>query len=148
MVTGIRKDAETAVRAGYKHILFAADNEEITNAMDAWLKSLKPRTSPYLVNGRLSEAAERGKEIFTIHCATCHSGPYYTDMKQYDVPWATGSAKGIKMDVPTLIEAWRTAPYLYDGRAYSMREMLDNHRPAKGVSDTELDDLAEYVLSL
>jgi len=148
MVTGIRKDAETAVRAGYKHILFAADNEEITGAMDVWLKSLRPVPSPYLVNGKLSNAAKRGKEVFVTHCATCHSGSYYTDMKQYDVPWTTGPAKGIAMDVPTLIEVWRTAPYLYDGRAYSMREMLDNHGPARDVSETELNDLAEYVLSL
>lgn len=148
MVTGIRKDAETAVRAGYRHILFAADNEEITSAMDVWLKSLKPFPSPYLVDGQLSEAAKRGKEVFAAHCASCHSGSYYTDRQQYDVPWTTGSAKGVKMDVPTLIEVWRTAPYLYDGRAYSMREMLDNHGPAKDVSETELNDLAEYVLSL
>ncbi|WP_277467046.1 c-type cytochrome [Parabacteroides sp. PF5-6] len=148
MVTGIRKNAETAVRAGYKHILFAADNEEITHAMDVWLRSLRPLPSPYLVNGELSETAKRGKEVFAKNCADCHSGPNYTDMKQYYVSWATEGEKEVKMDVPTLIEVWRTAPYLYDGRVYSMREMLDIHGATTDLSTKELDDLTEYVLSL
>jgi len=148
MISGIRKDAETAVRAGYKYIFFAAENEIVTHAMDVWLKSLKPLPSPYLVNGALSDAAQKGKVLFDAHCASCHSGPYYTDMKQYKVDWATGPDKEVKMDVPALKEVWRTAPYLYDGRAYSMRELLDIHGPATKVSDDELNDLAEYVLSL
>lgn len=148
MITGIRKDAETAVRAGYKFIFFAADNEAITHAMDVWLKSLKAVPSPYLINGKLSDVAQKGKVLFDAHCASCHSGPYYTDMKQYNVDWSTGADKDVKMDVPTLREVWRTAPYLYDGRAYTMREMLDIHGPMKKVSDDELNELTEYVLSL
>lgn len=148
MITGIRKDAEAAVRAGYKYIFFAAENETITHAMDVWLKSLTPLQSPYLVDGELSDAAQKGKILFDAHCASCHSGPYYTDMKQYKIDWAIGPDKEVKMDVPTLRETWRTAPYLYDGRAYTMREVLDIHGPATKVSDNELNDLAEYVLSL
>ncbi|MDR2956549.1 MAG: c-type cytochrome [Prevotella sp.] len=148
MITGIRKDAETAVRSGLKHILFAEGSEEISTAMDVYLKSLIPVPSPYLINGELSETAQRGKTSFDNHCASCHSGSNYTDMKQYNVNWATGKDKEIKMDVPTLREVWRTAPYLYDGRAYTMREMLEIHGPNVSLSDKELDDLAEYVLSL
>ena len=52
------------------------------------------------------------------------------------------------MDVPALNEVWRTAPYLYDGRAYTMQDMLKIHAPAETLSESELNDLAEYVLSL
>lgn len=148
MISGIRKDAETAVRSGIQYILFAALTEDIAPAIDTYLKSLAPVPSPYLVNGNLSEAARRGKEYFEKDCASCHSGTYYTDMKQYKINWTTGPDKEVKMDVPALNEAWRTAPYLYDGRSYTMQEMLKVHGPAEVLSDSELNDLAEYVLSL
>lgn len=148
MVSGIRKDAETAVISGIKYILFAASTEEIAPAIDVYLKSLSPVPSPYLVNGNLSEAAQKGKVHFEKNCASCHSGTYYTDMKQYKVNWTNGPDQNVKMDVPTLNEVWRTAPYLYDGRSYTMQEMLKVHGPAETLSENELNDLAEYVLSL
>ena len=37
------------------------------------------------------------------------------------------------MDVPALNECWRTAPYLYDGRSYLMKDMLKVHGPRKPV---------------
>ena len=148
MVTGIRKDAETAVVSGIKYILFSASTEEVAPAIDAYLKSLAPVPSPRLVNGNLSEAAKRGKTHFEKDCSSCHSGTYYTDMKQYKVSWTNGPDEHVKMDVPALNEVWRTAPYLYDGRAYTMQEMLKIHAPAEALSENELNDLAEYVLSL
>ena len=148
MITGIRKNAEAAVRAGFKHILFAEANEEICTAIDEYLKSLSPETSPYLMNGQLSDAAKRGKKTFDNHCASCHSGTNYTDLQQYNVNWTNGADKDVKMDVPALKEVWRTAPYLYDGRSYTMREMLDIHGPNVPMSNEELNELAEYILSL
>lgn len=149
MVTGIRADAETAVRSGVKYILFAANvDEKVFVAMDEYLKAQKPLLSPYLVKGKLSAAAKRGKKIFERNCASCHSGKYYSDFKQYDVPWSEGADKGRKMDVPHLNECWRTAPYLYDGRCATMQDMLKVHGPHEAITEDEQADLAEYVLSL
>ena len=148
MISGIRKNAEVAVRSGIKYILFGDWDDSVASAMDAYLKSLLPLPSPHLVDGKLSESAQRGKATFDQHCASCHSGAYYTDGKQYNVNWADGPDEGVKMDVPALNEIWRTAPYLYDGRSYTMKEMLRIHGPKEQLSDSELDDLAEYVLSL
>lgn len=54
--------------------------------MDAYLKSLRPVPSPYLVNGELSEKAKEGQRIFEkLKCGECHSGPYYTDMRMYRI---------------------------------------------------------------
>lgn len=148
MATGIRKNAETAVRSGVKYILFMEGNDEIYESIDEYLKSLKPLPSPYLKNGKLSAKAKKGKKLFEESCASCHSGEYYTDKKQYKVDWTTGPDKGLPMDVPALNECWRTAPYLYDGRSYSMKDMLKIHGPKKPVTEQELEELEEYVLSL
>jgi cytochrome c peroxidase len=147
MITGIRKDAETAVRSGLKFIFFADAPDEIASAVDEYLKSLVPLPSPCLVDGNLSEAAGRGKINYEKYCVSCHAGKYHTDMKQYRVDWVTPK-DNVPMDVPALIEIWRTAPYLYDGRSKTMREMLEVHGPVNKLSSTDLDDLAEYVLSL
>lgn len=148
MATGIRKDAETAVRSGIRFILFGEVDAEIPTAIDIYLKSLKPVPSPYLIDGKLSESAMRGKVLFDTHCASCHAGLLYTDLKQYDISWATGQDKNVKMDVPALQELWRTAPYLYDGRAYTIPDMLKVHGPERQLPDEEMADLAAYVLSL
>ena len=149
MATGIRANAETAVRAGVKYILFAANvDDDVCVAMDEYLKAQKPVASPYLVGGKLSESAKRGKEIFARECAACHSGNYYSDFKQYNVGWTSGADKGRAMDVPHLNECWRTAPYLYDGRSATIHDMLKIHGPHSATSPEQLNDLAEYVLSL
>jgi cytochrome c peroxidase len=56
-----------------------------------------------------------------------------------------------RFDTPTLIEVWRTAPYLHDGRHESMKDLLlkeKRHGSVEGLSPQEIDDLAEFVLSL
>ena len=53
------------------------------------------------------------------------------------------------LDTPTLIESWRTAPYLFDGSAATMRDTLTGHpSPPPKLTDAELNDLCEFVLSL
>jgi len=155
MISGVRDRAETAVRTGFKFILFTPRPEDQTLAVDAYLKSLQPVSSPYLVNGKLSPAAERGKRVFQkAGCASCHPPPWYTDLRKSDVGTGTGNEAGREFDTPTLIEIWRTAPYLYDGRAVAIRDVLtrENPKDAHGVTSRltprEIDDLAEFVLSL
>ena len=147
MVTGIRMNAETAVRSGLKFIHFVDAPDEIAQTIDEYLKNLTPLNSPYLINGKLSPAAGRGKVSFDRYCASCHAGPYYTDMNQYRVSWTTPK-DDVPMDVPALTEIWRTAPYLYDGRCFTIREMLDVHGPEDMLSKADFDDLAVYILSL
>lgn len=155
MVTGIRKNANVAVRAGLKYIEMADRPEKDAGAIDAYLKSLEPVPSPYLVNGQLSELARRGKKVFRkAECARCHSGPHFTDMKQYDVGTGSGRHADTTFDVPALVELWRTAPYLYDGSASTIREVLtehnrdDEHGRTSELTEEELAALREYLLSL
>jgi DNA-binding beta-propeller fold protein YncE len=156
MSLGIRETAETAVRSGIRHILFTVQPDAVASAIDAYLKSLKPVPSPYLVQGKLSESAQRGAKIFeTAGCVSCHPGPLFTDLRSYDVGTRGRYDKAQdEFDTPTLIEVWRTAPYLHDGSAATLRELLttrnpnNDHGKISGLSEKQLDDLCAYVLSL
>lgn len=149
MISGIRASAEWAVRAGYKFIQFFDVSEAIARCVDAYLKNLKPVPSPYLVNGELSEKAKAGEKVYNdLGCASCHGGEYYTDMKMYRIGEDVEFEKG--WDTPTLRECWRTAPYLFDGRAATMMEVFEVHRHGidSKVSKKDLEALTEYVNSL
>lgn len=149
MISGIRAHAEAAVRAGYNFIQFFDVSEEDAVCVDEYLKSLRPVPSPYLVNGELSDLAKEGRKVFEkLKCGECHSGPYYTDMKYHRIGEDIEFEKG--WDTPTLREVWRTAPYLFDGRAATMEEVFEVHKHGidKKVSKKDIDALVEYVNSL
>jgi len=156
MSLGVRTNAETAVRAGIRYILFTVQPEEVPAAIDEYLKSLKPVPSPYLVHGKLSKAAARGRKIFSrAGCAICHPPPLYTDLHQHDVgTCGQFDAPTDKFYTPTLVEVWRTAPYLHGGSAVTIRDVLTTrnqnglHGDVSSLSSQQLDDLCTYVLSL
>lgn len=158
MSLGVRETAEMAVRAGIRHILFTVQPEEVGLAMDEYLKGLTPVPSPLLHEGRLSPAARRGQKLFVredVGCAVCHPANLYTDLKHHDVG-TRGRYDGDhnEYDTPTLVEVWRTAPYLHDGSAATLRELFGErnregrHGKTSQLKPEELDDLVAFVLSL
>ena len=155
MITGVRKDAETCVRAGLIYIQFVERSEEDAQCVDEFMKRLKPVPSPYAPNGELSDEAAYGQTLFeSAGCIHCHKGEYFTDMKFHDLKTAEGPDVGRKFDTPTLREVWRSAPYLYDGRAKTIFDMLkhfnkDNlHGDTKDLTDEDLKALEAYILTL
>ncbi len=157
MASGVRPDAEEGVRAGFTHILFAVRPEEEHVAIDEYLKALEPLPSPYLVDGQLSESAKRGKELFfseRVGCGTCHPEPLYTDLEMHDVASRGQYDRRDDFDTPTLIECWRTAPYMHDGHYTSMKELFTVGKhgakagDVEGLNEQEVNDLVEFVLSL
>jgi cytochrome c peroxidase len=133
------------------------------DALAAYANSHHFPLSPHAKNG-LSEAAERGKELFfsaETGCATCHSGPFYTDStpansKMHDV--GTGGGEDEKLgpgyDTPTLLGVYRTAPFLHHGKATMLLDVLttmnagDRHGKTSHLSPTELNDLVEFLKAL
>lgn len=149
--------AAIAVRVAITSLLFTNQPESVAVAMDDYLKSLKPVPSPYLVHGRLSPSALRGKKVFArANCTSCHVPGLFADGR----PHATGT--GTPNDghdpqfyTPSLIEAWRTAPYLHTGTATTIRDVITDCNPRDGrhgdvasLSPQDIDDLCAYVLSL
>ncbi len=158
MSLGVRATAEVAVRAGIPHILFTVQPEEVTQAIYAYIKSLQPVPSPRLVNGQFSKSARRGERLFIsreVGCARCHPSELYTDLRRHDVGTLGRFDRRIdRFYTPTLVELWRTAPYLHDGSAATVRDVLTTKNPADWHGKTshltpdQLDDLVEYLLSL
>lgn len=150
MISGIRANAAIADRKGFTHIQFYDIPEDMALKVDAYVKSLRAVPSPYLVNGQLSEKAKRGKLVFEkLKCDECHNGDFYTDMQMHRIGQDIEFENG--WDTPTLREVWRTAPYLFDGRAATMKEVFEVHRHGiedKKVSAKDIDALVEYVNSL
>ena len=151
MWLGVRSNAFVAVRAGIRNSLFTVQPPEVAEAIDDYFQSLRPMPSPHLVQGQLSPTAARGKTLFyneTVGCADCHKGVLYTDLKFHDVGTIGKFDQPVdRFDTPTLIEVWRSAPYLHDGRATTFQR-ANKHGTTSQLTPQQIDDLAEYVLSL
>jgi YVTN family beta-propeller protein len=158
MSLGVRATAEIAVRNGIANSLGVSLPESVAAAMDEWLNSLQPGASPHLVQGRLSDTARRGQKLFEsveTGCVNCHEGKLLTDLHAYNIGTANAFDRDDKeFDTPTLRELWRTAPYLHDGSAATVRDVFasrnpkDEHGKTSQLTPQQLDDLVEYLLSL
>jgi DNA-binding beta-propeller fold protein YncE len=137
------------------------------DALAAYSNTHEFTLSPH-AKGGLSEAAKRGRTVFfsdKTKCATCHSGPLFTDSKprpindilRHDV--GTGDADpGEKMgpayDTPTLLGLYRTGPWLHHGMANTLQEVFtkynsgDRHGVTSHLSAQEIDDLVEFLKAL
>lgn len=97
-----------------------------------------------------TEAIARGKAVFEredVGCATCHTGDAFTDNAHHDL-------YGLEaVNTPTLLGIAATAPYLHDGSAQTLRDVLIRSRDGRMgdtsmLSDAELNDLETYLQSL
>jgi cytochrome c peroxidase len=162
MWTGIRGNAMVGIQAGYKFIEFQAHPQADYDDIHAFMTALTPEPSPYWVNGKLTPDALQGKAIFEsaqTRCLECHKpGWYYGDTNKYNVGTLHG-ADYTSNDTtgyipPNLYELWRTAPYLHDGSAMTMREVLttfnagDLHGVTSHLTPNQIDQLAAYMLQL
>ncbi len=137
------------------------------DALAIYSNTFEPTLSPHIpAPGKLSAAAQRGKTIFfskETNCASCHSGPYYTDSRLqkpylvHDV--GTGRTDpsekmGTKYDTPSLLSVYRQTAYLHDGKAKTLHEVLtshnkvDTHGTTRHLKPAEIDDLVEFLKSL
>ena len=142
------------------------------DALAAYLNGLEPFSSPLRkVDGSLADDAAQGAAIFQqAGCAVCHSPPLFTDRQMHDV--GTGEpfhyaldltvndlgkvpeTMGSSFDTPSLRELWLTAPYLHDGRALTLRDMLTafnqdgQHGETAGLSEPELAALEAFLMAL
>lgn len=131
------------------------------DALAVYCNSLRPLPSPHAAGrNRLTESAERGRILFESKgtgCATCHPAPTYTDGQIHDVGTGAGDATetmGPSYDTPSLIGVYRSAPYLHDGRATALRDVLTTHNPTgrhgatSHLAPGQVDDLVAFLKSL
>ena len=108
-------------------------------------------------------AAVRGKLLFSskAQCATCHSGPLFTDNTidgrlhpqeasvALDKDYVKRSATKQWRATP-LKGLWQHPPYFHDGSAKSLSGVVEryNQEFSLGLSDSEMNDLTEYLKSI
>jgi YVTN family beta-propeller protein len=142
------------------------------NDLDALVAYIKtgiklPPNLMYNSNGKLTASQLRGKAIFNRsvdnlgkpipknnRCITCHSGPYYTNLKLADVGTLGPNDDPILFDTPNLNNIFDSPPYLHDGRAKTLEEIWtkygkeDKHGRVNDLSKIQLNDLVNYLKSL
>jgi mono/diheme cytochrome c family protein len=103
-------------------------------------------------------AARRGQALFTGagKCATCHSGPAFTDEKLHapaetgmDPSYAARSATK-KYRATPLRALWQHPPYFHDGKAANLAAVVDHYDAtlALKLSAAQKKDLVEYLKSI
>lgn len=135
------------------------------DALAAYVTSLdRVHTSPHRDrDGSLTDAGWRGRALFeSSGCTTCHGGPDFTDSLEgrlHDVGTlrsTSGKRLGEALsgiDTPTLRGIWETAPYLHDGSAGTLLDVIarnssDQHGNTSSLSDGERADLVAYLMQI
>lgn len=136
------------------------------DALAAYVASLdKVHPSPYRnSDGSLTEDGLSGKKIFAKSgCDVCHSGLGFTNRSRgtlYDVGTIQASSGKRRngtlqgFGTPTLKGVWETAPYLHDGSAPTLKDVLltrnasKKHGDLSGLAPRELDQLISYLLQI
>ncbi|MFO0846791.1 MAG: c-type cytochrome, partial [Gemmataceae bacterium] len=124
-------------------------------AVVAFLGTLEHPPSPHLVKGKPGAAARRGKALFDgpARCARCHQGGDYCSKSNYDVKLPPDGSPFDKWNPPTLRGVYDRGPYLHDGSAETLDELLRApHAPEKlggrAMTAEERRDLVEFLKSL
>ncbi len=142
-------------------------NSKALDALAAYTNSHKYALSPFAKSG-LSESAQRGQQLFfssDTKCATCHSGPMFTDSQphavadfvRHDVGTGKDDPSELmepKYDTPTLLGLYRSAPYLHHGKAATLTDVLttsnprDEHGVTSHLTEKQIEDMVEYLTAL
>ncbi len=116
-------------------------------------------------DGSLTSDGAAGKALFQqLQCAACHSGTQFTDSKVgvtglllHDVGTikpSSGQRLGqplTGLDTPTLRGLWNTGPYLHDGSAATLLDVLTTQNPSGlhgatgALSAAQRDQLVAYL---
>lgn len=95
-----------------------------------------------------TDAVARGRVHFEeTGCASCHSGPKFTDNSTVDV------GTGGEFQVPPLLGLAERGPYLHHGCAPTLEELFEcgiegQHADIRGLDDPGFGDLNTYLRSL
>ncbi len=127
--------------------------------LEAYMNHAPPPENPHALS-QPSEAQIRGAQVFQqAGCSECHLGQARTDNKNHDVGTLREEdvhpelGKLTELNTPSLLGVSRTAPYLHDGSAQTLRDRIvnnpdDRHGKTSQLSEQQVDDLVEYLRTL
>lgn len=155
---GWQNDLDDAMHKSFTSTMLGkAPSESDKRALLSFLQTLEPPPNPFRSDGKLSEAATRGKAVFEspkAGCIDCHHGPKFSDGKIHDVGLGSPKDRYEGYNTPSLIGVYSKLRLLHSGRAKSLdRVVTDLHSPEKvngegDLTEQETSDLIEYLKSL
>lgn len=156
---GWQNDLSAAIHKSLTSTMIGdAPDEEDTRALLAFLETLQAPPNPFrTAGGGLTEAAQRGRQLFESSkaaCADCHNGRYLTDGKIHDVGLGSAADHYQGYNTPSLRGVYRKVRLLHSGRARSLDRVInDLHSPEQvagegRLTEQEVADLIEYLKSL
>ena len=174
--------SDEVFRAKGSDWVFGEPNRGLSRELDALaayvasFDSVHP--SPHrLPGGEMTAAAVAGETIFNsaeTGCATCHVPPRFTDSSlerdrressalpflMHDVGTLSAEAGDFRpntvraLDTPTVKGVWQTPPYLHDGSAATLMDVIttrnpgDRHGKTSHLTPTERGQLVAYLREL
>ncbi|MCB9785833.1 MAG: c-type cytochrome [Deltaproteobacteria bacterium] len=146
------------------------DEAELADLEQFLLQGLRPPRNPNLVGDGLDPVQALGKQIFEdpeVGCMSCHIGEASTDGELHDVGSTTEVERLLRQqaneqgadlpppgyfNTPSLRGLWYTAPYLHNGKADTLYDVLEQTAGTMGATsqleDDEIDALVAYLLTL
>jgi DNA-binding beta-propeller fold protein YncE len=154
---GWQKDLGAAVEKSYTQTMFGPKpTTDEVRAVVAFLGTLEHPPNPHrLADKQLSSAAKRGQTLFegAAKCARCHAAPEYTSEHIYDVKLEEDDSPYRRWNPPSLRGLWQRGPYLHDGRAATLDELLQGPHASEKLGGQTLtpaqrQDLIAFLQSL
>lgn len=143
------------------HGYVAHENEAIVHFIEAMGA---PPNRYQAADGELTRAQRRGKYLYeraytnegryipvANRCNTCHPAPFFTDLRKHNVGARAETDTANDTDTPHLNNIYDGAPYMHDGRCYSLEEIWtmfnpdDLHGVTNDMTKQQLNDLIEYI---
>lgn len=152
----VEKLKNDALYRKYFRVVFGDETingHRILLALDQFMRSVISSNSKYdqfLQNKiALTTEEQKGLSLFQAKCSTCHTGTLQTDQSfrntglYYDPQYQDAgrfrvtldSVDWMKFRVPSLRNVELTAPYMHDGRFYSLEAVLNHY--SNGIRNTQ-----------
>jgi cytochrome c peroxidase len=150
---GWQKDLGAAVEKSLTQTMFGSrPSPQETRALLTFLGTLEHPPHP-LGNGQ--GAVRRGQALFhaKARCARCHHGAEYTSEQNYDVGFEPDGSPYRRWNPPSLRGLYDRGPYLHDGRARTLDDLLGQHHVSdklggQVLTAEERKDLIAFLRSL
>ena len=132
------------------------DNDSM-DAIASFIDTIRAAPTPAALQPMMTDAQLRGQMVFdsaATGCTECHSGPHFTDNVNWDLGTQSNNNDRRDFQTPVLHGLSRTGPYLHDGSADTLQQLVDRvirtDRMGTGshLTDQEASDLVEYLKTL
>jgi len=125
------------------------------DAITQYMEEITLPTPPHVPQWQQALVAE-GQVLFADRCQQCHSGALYSDNSAHQVLVESSDepAQMVLVNTPSLIGVRGRAPFLHDGRAASLMELLtvhnslDQHGVTSDLNEAQLKALFAYLSHL